>query len=1192
MYVPDSKCAEGIFAAAVKAFPTEDLKQAEGVLKDILALGQGRSSMAFPRADIISNAFVKTVMDTVRQPAVRGLTDSWVTKTEMVAVAKPGTKGTPREAQNLSTMHQHRRLAGEVSILGQTRAFFGLKKNAFTAGSTTELVNRLNGYDSLFRIYGIPAVTMKAGGTHVSHLTTGDIFKVMIAPTSGKMDTVIKGFLRTNDAEANIPFQNLQEAVRRIIEHNDARLPFEGDDLARLQDDVLDALANAAGRPVDAEAAAALERTRAWINSDEGRPIVAEVRDALMELYPKLIEEDLRQRQIALVFQRADGIRMTETALKTLADVPWTGDKIEGIGMLMFEDGLRAIYGDDFMFKLSPDGINLAFGQQHLAKTLAELTPENLAFIKETFGNLRASRADFEKSAKTGKVTHAKKNTARKKKNDEVAETSQKLAEDRVQNDPNVRVNEPSVEGAVLADTFYNELKYGSAVGGLAKALSFVSDRATMTSKGKTILIGTEHVRLESAGTMMAGLRKLNDGLGNDAARANRIFQTIRENLGKGSNAVADVLGKLDEADRAAGATMIEYIDAMFGAGYNNALMQNGIFTKELASSLRAVGLRDASVQFENAVHADEVLDYWRNFTPAEGENILDFMGKFYSAQQISMIPPTMADSLARHFSHTAEGLDAATAKAQGWFALDDASPLGQYMNYGQKEKVLFPPEFRGRIKAMEDYLTFDRSLPEGRMGEMIRKVDQITSVLKSSITLWRPGHHMVSMIGNIFMNGLAGVAPYDYGMAMKLLVNRKSIIDVDDRALNELMRLQAPAGTKIKDDMLTGIKVAVRKGEKVEYQQLDLATLNLAMERTGSYINPRRVRDIVTTDDLGSGAFSASRLLTKNPVARGVEKVDNEIATVAAYRDNVARAALFVKELRTMGPRASLEDAFLEAASRVHEFHPTVGTLTAQERKIARRIFYFYTWQKQAFFKILEVTANKPALVTVPSKLQFAIATSQGLDPYSFGDPYAANGWFAAYNSSSLYGPQWDDPQYGAMGIKPPVPQLDVIDSYLSGITFNPENGLFENIGSLGASAFQNILVAQGAPGLRVPAELALNTRVTTRQEIQTGYGLKEYGEYLIDQTGLGSLSRIYDWTPWGPRTDTKLDPYSDFNRDRQLNNFVWGMKQTAYESPAAMQIARQEAVDYYRKKYQTGRYAPRPSLAEWQAMQEGTNE
>lgn len=1196
MGVFTSDCAKAVYTATVDAFPKEDILKAEDYVKYVANLPRGLSSQ-FASADIIGQAFLDTLFKAPREAAEKGLTDTWVTKTGMSAAAKPGTKGTEREALNMSLMHQHRRLTGEVSLLAQTRAFYGkqIGKGAFSPGATTQLVNRLNAFDGQFRVGGIPMVTMKPGGEHVSFLTTGDIFKVLISPSAGKLDTVINGFLRTSDAEKNIPFQNLQEAVRRIIERNDGRALNAADDLTELGNDVLDALVNAMGKPLDKEAAAAMERTRTWMMTDEGRAIVNEVKEALMDpqVWPKLIEEDLRQKQIALVLQRGDGISMTNQALDTIVKTPWTGDKVEGIGMLLFQDGLRSIYGEDFMFKLSPDGVNLAFGQQHLAKVMAQLSPENLAHIKEVFSNIKASRADSAKSKATGKVTHASKNKARKAKNDEVAEASQKLAEDAVQNDPNVRVGESSVEAAKIANTFYNEFKYGSVVGGLAKALSFVSDRATMTSKGKVLLQGTEHIRLESAGAMFAGLRKLNDALGQDPVRANAIFDVIREGLGKNESTIQDVLARLPEADRAAGLTMIDYIDAMFGNGMNNMLMQNSIFVEDLAKSLRSVGLNDLATQFGTVVHADDVLQYWRNIRPAEGENVLDLMGKIYAAQQIAMIPPTMADSLARHFSHVAEGVDYQQALREGWTALDKGSTLGKYLDYNQKQQLLFPPDFKTKIKAIEDYLDFDRTLGTGRMSQVVRGIDQITSVLKSSITIWRPGHHMVSMFGNMFMNGLAGVwNPYDYSMAVKMLANRRAIVDVDDAALNELMRLQTPAGSALKADAYDSIKIGITKNGKTTFQSVSIADLNLAAEQFAAYINPRRVRDVVTTDDLGAGAFSASRLLTKNPVAKGIERVDHELASFAAVRDNVFRLPLFIKELRTGTGYTSLEDAFAKAAAKVHEFHPTVGTLTGPERKYARRAFYFYTWQKQAFFKILEVTANKPALITMPSKLQFAIATSQGLDPNSFGDPYAAHGWFAGYNSGSVYGPQWEDPIYGAMGVKPPIAQLDVIDSYLSGIRFSPDAGLWENLGSLAGTAAQEVLVAQAAPAFRVPAEVLLNTRATTGQEIQTGFGLREYGQYAIDQTGFGALSRIYDWTPWGPRTDTKLDPYSDFNRDRQWENFWTGLKKTAYESPQALRTARQEAIEYYQKKYQTGRFAPRPSLQEWQQMQEGINE
>jgi hypothetical protein len=1185
--VPESNCGIGIVKAVVDSFPEDQIKLADSLLRKVFSLSSKNTEEAVTTARVVASAFVDTVTKTTREPVEKGMTEIWQSKFDMPTATKPGTKGKPREARNMGLMHQHRLLNGQISILGQTRSYYykTIKNGPFTPGIASNLVTRLNTFDGIFRISGIPLVTMKVGGEHVSHLTTGDIFKVLIGRDVKAVDTVIEGFLRGSSAQENIPFQNLTEATRRIIEHNDMRKPLSGIELDELKADVMDALVNAMGRPVDSGAAAAMDATRKWMMSDEGRVIVGKVADALTEprAIDALIAEDLVQRQVALVFQRADGIRMTQQVLDSIANSPWTGDNLEGLGMLLFQDGLREILGKDFMVKLSPDGVNLAFGEQFFAKVMAALTPENLAHMREVSSNIYAAKKAKRLSLASGKTTKTPINKTRKEINDEVSEAAAKKAENDVQNDPNARVSEPSVEASQMAETFYNELKYGGAVGKLAKALSVVSDRATMTSKGKTILVGTEHVRLESAGTMVAGLRKLNDSINGDTARANRVFADLARNVGNSMESVEEALKALPEADRVFGADLLKYVDAMFGAGDNNALMMNNIFVDDMVKSLRAVGLREQgdALAGSGIVHAEDLLGYWRTFEPGD-QNILDFMGKYYSAQQIAMIPPTMADSLARHFSHSAEGLSTAAAKAEGWFKLDSNSTLGKYMDYNPKEEVLFPPEFKGRIKAIEDYLDYDR---QKNITEAIRKIDQITSIMKSSITLWRPGHHMVSALGNMTMNVLAGaVNPYDYSIGVKMLIKRGDVSDIDDNALNELMRLQAPLGTKLKDDSLGFVKDSAGRDISIE-------DLILGAERTGAFINPRRVRDIVTTDDLGSGAFSANRLLTKNPVARGIEAVDHEIARFAAVRDNFARMALFVKEVRKMPAKATLEDTFLSAAAKVHEFHPTVGTLTAPERRVARRLFYFYTWQKQAFFKILEVTANTPAVVTVPSKLQFAIATSQGLDPYSFGDPYAANGWFAGYNSASLYGPQWTDEKYGAMGVKPPIAQLDVIDGYLSGIRFQPGNGLWENVGSLASNAFQEILVTQAAPIFRMPAELALNTRTTTGQEIFAGgnFSSSKLGEYLIDNTGAGSLSRIYDWTPWGPRSDTQLDPYSDFNRDRQWYNYLFGLKYTAYEAPAAMQRARQESVDYYKKLYKTGQYAPKMSLAEFNKLKEG---
>lgn len=267
--------------------------------------------------------------------------------------------------------------------------------------------------------------------------------------------------------------------------------------------------------------------------------------------------------------------------------------------------------------------------------------------------------------------------------------------------------------------------------------------------------------------------------------------------------------------------------------------------------------------------------------------------------------------------------------------------------------------------------------------------------------------------------------------------------------------------------------------------------------------------------------------------------------------------------------PYTSLEDAFLKAGSKVHQFHPTVGTLTAEERKYARRLFYFYTWQKQAFFKIMEMAANSPAVITVPSKLQFAIAESQGLNPQSFGQPFDPTQLFAAYNTNTVYGPQWNT-QWGPTGIKPAIPQLDVMDSYLSQFQTTPGAGLWENLGNnvnpFGRQGLGGIVGKNISPIFKIPMELATGNKIGDVGKIT------DIPQYLLDQTGLSAPSRVTGQTPWGPRSDIKTDPYSEANKERQLINYILGIKYTYYQSPAALDTARQERLDYFKRIIHNG--------------------
>jgi hypothetical protein len=64
--------------------------------------------------------------------------------------------------------------------------------------------------------------------------------------------------------------------------------------------------------------------------------------------------------------------------------------------------------------------------------------------------------------------------------------------------------------------------------------------------------------------------------------------------------------------------------------------------------------------------------------------------------------------------------------------------------------------------------------------------------------------------------------------------------------------------------------------------------------------------------------------------------------------------------------------------------------------------------------------------------------------------------------------------------------------------------------------------------------------------------------------------------YTPWGEqRSDFKEGDYGERDRARQQLNYWTGLKSTYYQSPASLEIARQERIDYWNRYYKSGKYA-----------------
>jgi hypothetical protein len=1074
-----------------------------------------------------------------------------------------------REAQQKSIVNQYHLAKGYGYVAGISRAY-GKKTGEMNLTQARIFSDQAFLHDSFYRRMGIPLTTVKpgalAGSEHWSHVTFGDLSRIF--KTEGKLAAFAKYFLRDVDGTKNIQTQNTAEAMRRIIEHADTfgRVNMD-EDIALLRPQVIDALTNPSGlgKPrAKTKEAEGYDKAVAWGQSSEGKKLIEEFADELLseKMVTNILKMNEEMRVINMTFSRGDGLKAAQGVIDMILKLPNPNDRLYAYGDVIRNGLFRKMLKDDPMTGHMPEEMNLAWGENFIAEFFAGIDDGSLQIAMTMSERAAAKQADnavkAAAKAQGKKLPESRKDLNKNRQADKEFKESAPAAVTQAQKNmenPNVRVGEYSDEAAELAETYRLQFDVGPLMSFPVKAFNWINDRAIMGEKMKTQIIGTENFRKHNAASMVGELGKFYQTYGRDKGLFNKVFIQLQ----KGTP-----IESMTGVEREIAETMSIFIQDIFGFGQRNNLDMNAIDLEEFTKSMKYLGMGRVADEIEalDGFADDAVGEWWTKITvDLEKENALDIMSKTYSAMQLSRIKPTIAASLRYHFGHTADGLTYQQALDRGYRPIAETDALSKYINIGEKP-VLFHPQTIRKMGAVNGHLNYERSF-NGNWQKFWNKADPTIGVLKSSITLWRPGHHMVSAIGNTLMNTIAGVEVNDYATAIRMMVKRGDLDDVDETILTEALRGNALETYKVVDGQ--DVMELVIGGKKID---VPVEILFRGGEEFGGVpISAKMTKDI--PDEANPNTIGLDGITRRNPALRGVSNIDHALGRFAAARDNVARWALFSRELRRK-PHASIEDAILYASAKVHEFHPTVGTLSAGERKIARRIFYFYTWQKQAMFKIMELAANQPALVTIPSKSLYALATANGMNPDSFGDPWDPEGLFASYYTNSVFGPQWTDPEMGAVGVKPASPQLDIMDAYFSTFNAKPNRGFWEGLGEMMAGAGQDIVGKNLTPLARIPMELLTGNRTGDLGAITN------VPEYLLDQTGVGGLSRIAGFTPWGTeRSDIKEGEFGEADRDRQWFNTLTGFKLTYYENPPAVDRARQERIDYWLRYYKTGKYA-----------------
>lgn len=532
----------------------------------------------------------------------------------------------------------------------------------------------------------------------------------------------------------------------------------------------------------------------------------------------------------------------------------------------------------------------------------------------------------------------------------------------------------------------------------------------------------------------------------------------------------------------------------------------------------------------------------------------LDFMQGTNYAMHHSMLIPNIAADLSTRIGNKAYAISDADAAAAGWVKISGEGSLGKWMDTNQ----YYHPSDLKQLAVVQKALDY----PAALNNKIIKVSDNITTVVKSSLTVWQPSHHIVSIMGEIFMNTLAGVRPKNYVYASRMMAKANDL--KNPFARNTKIGVNDFGGLKLNVDELLaegpGIPVRFFKGGNKVISDEQMYRL---LDEEGILLTQNSAEDLITVNGELAGKGNAfTRFFAP------VVKANRSLGEFSARRDNIPRLAhaMQVATSRTFKDPADMLD---QIRREVFEWHPTMQMLSPFERKYARRAFFFYTWQRGAMNKIIESITERPAALMVPIKMNYE-ASSIGGEPEGFGHPMPNDPNLPDFMARNIMGPHWYDENGNVQSISFSAPQLDLLQQFFGAIQFDPNQDVAQNLAKNAQVVLRGNTVNQMAPVPKLGIEAMTGVSMigdTARQIVPEGADIiPEVTQHLIDQTGLGRISKITGMTPLGQRSDA-TDPTEQATRAEQLvKNTFTGLKFN--DASKYSGIAEQQRQAYFKQQ------------------------
>lgn len=441
----------------------------------------------------------------------------------------------------------------------------------------------------------------------------------------------------------------------------------------------------------------------------------------------------------------------------------------------------------------------------------------------------------------------------------------------------------------------------------------------------------------------------------------------------------------LSDAQAGMAAALKDQIDNVFGSN----LARSRVLSDDLYKQMNGYAAADVLPDPKQPLRDQATI--WKTWSDPAVDP-LDTLNRWSHAIKMAQVTPNVAHAAEQSFGHKALGMTAAEAKAAGWQRINTTNPNADLAKYFSRD-TYFDPDTIRRLTYVQNFLRASARFDGKTMKQVVGVYDAVLRVLKSAATVWRPGHHITNILGEIGVNLMDGVSPLNTIRALRSMKQGGSLLDADWSILD-----RADLGGSVNPKYLTGDVIVNVNGKGVSVSLKDVYNEALASGVAQSHSTARDIADPLV-EQLHPGRLAKVRETLGKP--------DEALGKFSAARDNVTRMAHYISMLER-GQHRSLDEAFNKAATRVHDFHPSFLTLSMGERKYARRIFYFYTWQRQAISLILRTAVDRPGLVSMPSKLQYGFAEANGLDPESIGQVQNGDPRLPSYYQNTLLGPQW----------------------------------------------------------------------------------------------------------------------------------------------------------------------------------------